>query len=87
MVLHEIINKEYDTKDDLVVDLANAVKEVDELISTKEKLIVDKENLEREVVKLKSSNLELLSMIPKVSEIDTDPDTNTEIIKKEDVMI
>ena len=84
MFIHDLANKEFETKDDLVVDIANAIKEVDEqtqlLADTQEEV----NKLNAEVNSLKAKNLELLAMIPAVvEETKKEPEEPEEISEEE----
>lgn len=68
MKVHDIATKTFETKDDLVVDLAEAINEVDELVKAHEECVSKLAEKESEVASLKEKNLLLLSMIPTVKE-------------------
>lgn len=68
MILEEIVKKEYETKDDLTVDLAKAIDEHNELQTKLDETTAERDGLVEENNALKSKNLELLSMIPVVTE-------------------
>lgn len=68
MILEEIIKKEYETKDDLTVDLAKAMEEHNELQSSFDTVKAERDELAEENNALKTKNLELLSMIPVIKE-------------------
>lgn len=68
MIIHDIANSEFNSRDDLVVELAEAIREVDEQTEEVNRLTGEVESLTSEVNSLKEKNLELLSMIPSVLE-------------------
>lgn len=64
MSIYDMATKEFETKDDLVVEIAKAIEEVQELESSRNYYRDEVTRLETEIVNLKERNLELLSMIP-----------------------
>lgn len=85
MKIHELANKNYESIDDIVVDIAESIKEVDELEKTKNMLESENETLKAEVISLKEKNLQLLSMMP-TTETKEEPEVEEEI-DIEDVLI
>lgn len=87
MILNEIIEKDYASKDDLTVDLAKAIEEHNELQKDFDEVKAEKIRLEEEVNSLKAKNLELLSMIPVIVDTEeTEEVEETEEIKLEDIL-
>lgn len=74
MLIYEMATKDFETKDDIVVEIANAITEVKELETSCSDYKDEVERLEDEVVRLKEKNLELLSMIP-IAEKETEKET------------
>lgn len=68
MRIYDMANEEFDTKDDLVVSIGQAIQEVEELEKSRNDYRDEVARLEDVVVHLKEKNLELLSMIPTVVE-------------------
>lgn len=68
MRIYDMANEEFDTKDDLVVVIGQAIQEVEELEKSRNDYRDEVARLEDAVVHLKEKNLELLSMIPTVVE-------------------
>lgn len=66
MLIYEMAAKDFESKDDIVVEIANAITEVQDLESSRDYYRDEVTRLEDEVVRLKEKNLELLSMIPLV---------------------
>lgn len=64
MRIHELINEQFETVDDITVALAEVVTETDELVTERDNLLSNVEELTNEVNSLKEKNLQLLSMIP-----------------------
>lgn len=87
MKIHELANKNYESIDEIVVDIAESIKEVDELEKAKNSLESENETLKNEVISLKEKNLQLLSMMPTISETHTDEEVEDEKIEIEDVLI
>lgn len=87
MKIHELANKNYESVDEIVVDIAESIKEVDELEKIKNTLESENETLKAEVNSLKAKNLELLAMIPIVSATEDAPDDEPELIREEDIYI
>ncbi len=85
MKIHELAQSEYASIDDITVDIAEAVKEADELNAENERLRADIETKDKEINALKSKNLELLAMIPSVIEDTREPEPEVEEIYKEDI--
>ena len=86
MKIHELANKDYKSIDEIVVDIAESIKEVDELEKTKNILASENETLKAEVISLKEKNLQLLSMIPTSTETETEIEVE-EKIDLEDILI
>lgn len=84
MKIHDLANKEFETKDDIVVELAEAITEVNEVVAEKERLEKDCEEKDNIINSLKSKNLELLAMIPTVVE-ETKTVVEDELINEEDI--
>lgn len=87
MKIHELANKDYESIDDIVVDIAESIKEVDELEKAKNTLESENETLKSEVISLKEKNLQLLSLMPTVTETYKDEELEDEEIELEDVLI
>lgn len=85
MLIHELAEKKFETIDDLTVDIARAITEVNELIEAKDRLERENTELIDTVNDLKVKNLELLSMIPIKKDIDRKDDIEKEEIKIEDI--
>ena len=68
MILNDIINSDFETKDDLVVKLGEAVKEHEDLQRDFDEVRAERDKLFDENQSLKSKNIELLSMIPTMVE-------------------
>lgn len=64
MLIYEMATKDFESKDDIVVEIANAITEVQELEESRNNYRDEVARLEDDVVRLKEKNLELLSMIP-----------------------
>ena len=86
MKIHELATKDYKSIDEIVVDIAESIKEVDELEKLKNELEIENETLHAEVISLKEKNLQLLSMIPTSTETKEETETE-EKIDIEDVLI
>lgn len=86
MKIHELANKNYESIDEIVVDIAESIKEVDELEKIKNELEIENETLKSEVISLKEKNLQLLSMMPTATETKEEPEVEEEI-DIEDVLI
>lgn len=84
MKIHDLANKNFESKDDIVVDIAEAITEVDEIVTEKNRLVDENEELKKEVNSLKAKNLDLLAMIPSVVE-DKPVVEDGEIITEEDI--
>lgn len=87
MKIHDLANKQFETVDDIVVEIAEAITEVDEVVrnlTTAEATVTE---LTDEVNSLKAKNLELLAMIPVVSGGTTEPPAEPEFIREEDIYI
>lgn len=87
MKIHELANKKYETFDDIVVDIAECIEEVNELEKERNDYKDKSERLENEVADLKERNLKLLSMMPTVSDEAEDVTEEVTEIKIEDVYI
>lgn len=83
MKIHELAQAEYNSIDEITVDIAEAVKEADELNAENERLKADLENRDKEINSLKTKNLELLAMIPTVIEDNREPEEVEEIYKED----
>ena len=69
MKIHELANKKYENFDDIVVDIAESIEEVNALEQERNDLKDENDRLKAEVVDLKEKNLKLLSMMPTVPEV------------------
>lgn len=69
MKIHELANKKYENVDDIVVDIAESIEEVNALEKERNDLKDENDRLKAEVVDLKEKNLKLLSMMPAVPEV------------------
>lgn len=88
MKIHELANKKYETFDDIVVDIAECIEEVNELEKERNDYKDESERLKNEVADLKERNLKLLSMMPVVPDVTEEVKEDvTEEIKLEDVYI
>lgn len=88
MKIHELANKKYETFDDIVVDIAECIEEVNELEKERNDYKAESERLKNEVADLKERNLKLLSMMPVVPDVTEDVTEDViEEIKLEDVYI
>lgn len=86
MKIHELANKNYETFDDIVVDIAECIEEVNELEKERNDYKAESERLKNEVADLKERNLKLLSMMPVAMETKEEPEVE-EKINIEDVLI
>lgn len=87
MKIHDLANKQFDSLDDIVVEIAEAITEVDELVKNLATAETTVTELTDEVNSLKAKNLELLAMIPVVSGAENVPDNEPELIREEDIYI
>ena len=87
MKIHELANKKYETFDDIVVDIAECIEEVNELEKERNYYKDESEKLKNEVADLKERNLKLLSMMPTVPDVAEDVSEEVAEIKIEDVYI
>lgn len=87
MKIHELANKNYETFDDIVVDIAECIEEVNELEKERNDYKDESEKLKNEVADLKERNLKLLSMMPAVPDVAEDVAEEVAEIKIEDVYI
>lgn len=87
MKIHELANKNYETFDDIVVDIAECIEEVNELEKERNEYKDESEKLKNEVADLKERNLKLLSMMPTVPDVAEDVTEEVAEIKIEDVYI
>lgn len=87
MKIHELANKNYESIDEIVVDIAESIKEVDELEKERNDYKDESERLKNEVADLKERNLKLLSMMPSVPDEAEDNTEDVTEIKIEDVYI
>ena len=87
MKIHDLANKQFDSIDDIVVDIAEAITEVDELVKNLATAETTVTELTDEVNSLKAKNLELLAMIPVVSGAPEVPPAEPEFISEEDIYI
>ena len=87
MKIHELANKKYETFDDIVVDIAECIEEVNELEKERNDYKDESEKLKNEVADLKERNLKLLSMMPTVPDVAEDVSEEVAEIKIEDVYI
>lgn len=69
MKIHELANKNYENVDDIVVDIAESIEEVNALEKERNDLKDENDRLKAEVVNLKEKNLKLLSMMPTAPEV------------------
>lgn len=87
MKIHELANKNFETVDDIVVDIAECIEEVNELEKERNDYKDESEKLKNEVSELKERNLKLLSMMPTVPDAAEDVAEDYTEIKIEDVYI
>lgn len=86
MKIHDLANKQFESIDEITTDIAESIIEVDEVIKEKERLKKEKEDLQESVNSLKAKNLELLAMIPVVTDDSKKDESETsEEIKIEDI--
>lgn len=85
MKIHDLANKQFESIDEITTDIAESIIEIDEVVKEKEKLEKEKEELQESVNSLKAKNLELLSMIPVVTEDVKKEEKEHEEIKIEDI--
>lgn len=85
MKIHDLANKQFDSIDEITTDIAESIIEIDEVVNEKEKLEKEKEELQESVNSLKAKNLELLAMIPVVTEDVKKEEKEPEEIKIEDI--
>lgn len=85
MLIYEMATKDFESKDDIVVEIANAITEVQDLESSRNDYREEVTRLEDEVVRLKEKNLELLSMIPLVEKEKEKETEETEELTIEDI--
>ena len=64
MRIHDLVNEQFETVDDITVALAEVVTETDELVKDRDDLKAETERLKAEVDSLKEKNIALLQMIP-----------------------
>lgn len=84
MLIYEMATKDFESKDDIVVEIANAITEVQELEESRNNYRDEVARLEDDVVRLKEKNLELLSMIP-IAEKEEKKEEETEELTIEDI--
>lgn len=87
MKIHDLANKQFESVDDIVVEIAEAITEVDELVKNLETAETTVTELTDEVNSLKAKNLELLAMIPVVSGAPEVPPAEPELIREEEIYI
>lgn len=87
MKIHDLANKQFDTVDDIVVEIAEAITEVDEVVKNLATAEATVEELTATVNSLKAKNLELLAMIPVVSGGADEPPAEPEYIREEEIYI
>lgn len=85
MKIHDLANKQFDSIDEITTVIAESIIEIDEVVKEKEKLEKEKEELQESVNSLKAKNLELLAMIPVVTEDVKKEEKEPEEIKIEDI--
>lgn len=85
MKIHDLANKQFESIDEITTDIAESIIEIDEVVKEKEKLEKEKEELQESVNSLKTKNLELLAMIPVVTEDVKKEENEHEEIKIEDI--
>lgn len=86
MKIHDLANKQFESVDEITTDIAESIIEIDEVVQEKEKLEKEKEELQESVNSLKAKNLELLAMIPVVTDDSRKDEVEaTEEIKIEDI--
>lgn len=84
MKIHDLANKQFESIDEITTDIAESIIEIDEVVKEKERLEKEKEDLQESVNSLKAKNLELLAMIPVVTE-DVKEEKEPDKIKIEDI--
>lgn len=86
MKIYDMASTTYDSMDDAVVDLADAIKEVQELEESRNSYRDEVARLEDENTRLKEKNLELLSRIPiEISNKVTEPEVVEEELTLDDI--
>lgn len=86
MKVYDLATTEFETKDDLVVSIADAITEVQELEKSRNDYRDEVTRLEDENTKLRERNLELLARIPLVEnekEKETETETETKLTIKD----
>lgn len=86
MKVYDLATAEFETKDDLVVSIADAITEVQELEKSRNDYRDEVTRLEDENTKLRERNLELLARIPLVEnekEKETETETETKLTIKD----
>lgn len=64
MRIHDLVNEQFDSVDDITVALAEVVSETDALVKERDDYKAESERLKGEVDSLKEKNIQLLQMIP-----------------------
>ena len=89
MRIHDLVNEQFETVDDITVALAEVVTETDELVKDRDDLKAETERLKAEVDSLKEKNIALLQMIPSepvdTTEEEVEEEVEDEKIELEDL--
>lgn len=85
MKIHDLANATFESKDDIVVELATAITEVDEYVRNAEEVKRERDELADTVNTLKAKNLELLAMIPVVNSVVEETVVVEPYIREEDI--
>lgn len=85
MKIHDLANATFESKDDIVVELATAITEVDEYVRNAEEVKRERDELADTVNTLKAKNLELLAMIPVVNSVVEETEVVEPYIREEDI--
>lgn len=85
MKIYDMASTTYDSMDDAVVDLADAIAEVQKLERSRDEYIEEVSRLKEENTRLREKNLELLSRIPIVTESKEDDEDIIEEMTIDDI--
>lgn len=85
MKIYDMASATYDSMDDAVVDIADAIAEVQELEKSRDDYRDEVARLEDENARLREKNLELLSRIPIVTESKEDEEDVEEEMTIDDI--